>query len=102
MTTKAWLCDGCCKPAPGGYRYCNECARKIAERATPKDCTYCNGKETVHATYHFEGDYRAPYICHNCMVDTKGRTWGFIPENISQIYFDGSPIQLDEVDLFLE
>ena len=60
-----WRCDGCCKPMDIHRRYCDECLKAIAERSQPRDCKFCNGKETVHATYLMEGDYGDPYISNS-------------------------------------
>jgi hypothetical protein len=80
------LCGMCCKDmGERATRYCEECNKKIAERAAPKDCKFCQGKESVHATYQMEGDYGAPYICHTCKKDQYGYTWEHIPADIVEL-----------------
>lgn len=78
------ICDGCLKDmGERSTRYCEDCMKAIAERAAPRDCHFCGGKETVHATYQMEGDYGAPYICHTCMKDQRdGYVWQEIPNSI--------------------
>ncbi len=65
------------------HRLCPECLKKLNERSAPRDCRFCDGKETVQATYQMESDYGAPYICHTCMKDQRdGYVWKEIPEHI--------------------
>lgn len=85
-------CD-MCGNVPTATRYCKECMKEINERARPKDCQFCQGQGTVHATYNFESDYTGPYICHNCMKDTNGAIWGYIPDNTADLYSEGSPLE---------
>lgn len=89
------ICDMCLKPNQTGTRYCDACRTRIAEKKVPQDCDECGGKKTIHPTYDFEGDYSEPYICHNCLKDTHGRQWGYIPETTMDVYREGSPIEPD-------
>lgn len=83
MSTQS-VCDHCGKPVSFGRRYCSDCLGKIQERAEPKDCRFCGGKQTVQATYQMEGDYGAPYICHTCMKDQRDEyVWKKIPAHIA-------------------
>ncbi len=77
------ICDECLKDmGERSTRYCADCMKKIAERAAPRDCRFCDGKLTVHATYLMEGDYGDPYICQTCMKDQDdGYVWENIPGN---------------------
>ena len=86
------ICDGCGKDmGERSSRYCLDCMKAIAERAAPKDCKFCDGKKTVHATYHFESDYGKPYICHKCMKDQgDGYVWPHIPPNIAGLPVDAT------------
>lgn len=82
-TQDVWRCDSCCKPMEEHHRYCKTCLKAIAEREAPRACRFCDGKQTVHATYQMESDYGAPYICHTCMKDQRdGYVWKEIPEHI--------------------
>jgi hypothetical protein len=100
------VCDECGKTFTRDFNVtgfwhhlCPDCLAKLRERSRDRDCAFCSGKGTVHATYHFESDYGEPYICHTCMKDTNGATWGFIPSTVAEIYFEGSPLDLDEPTL---
>ena len=56
--------------------------RKERRIGSARDCRFCNEKQSVHPTYHFEGDYGHPYICYSCMKDQQhGRVWPHIPMN---------------------
>jgi hypothetical protein len=83
-------CDMCFadtgKPAT---RYCADCNKKIAARAAPKDCPFCQGKETAKATYQFEGDYGPPYVCTVCLKDENGGQYTSMPGNISHAATQG-------------
>jgi hypothetical protein len=84
------LCDGCCKDmGERSTRYCEECMKKIAERSQPRNCRFCGGENTVHATYLMEGDYGGPYICHTCMKDqADGYVWEKIPNHIVDAFIE--------------
>lgn len=65
------------------HRLCPDCLKKSNDRAATRDCRFCNGKQTVHATYQMESEWGNPYICWSCMKDQDdGYVWPHIPQNV--------------------
>jgi hypothetical protein len=88
MMKKRNTCDNCLKDmGEKTQRYCQDCRKKIRQRSSPRDCHFCEGKQTVHATYHMEGDWGTPYICHHCMKDQRdGFLWEHIPPSLANMH----------------
>lgn len=73
------------KTAGFSHRLCPECLKASNERAAPRDCQFCQGKQTVQATYQGESEYGEPYICHACLKDVHGNTWEHIPGHAIEV-----------------